>query len=81
LKHNAIGCIRTDDGITMTWGQNLCKKKYVDPYNEEVTFVVNAKTQEEFKELIRKELGIAIDFPLYAQAKDFVGFTDEENKD
>ena len=79
LKHNAIGCIQTNEGITLTWGKNLCKKKYVDPYHEEVTSIVEAKSENDFKELLKKELDITIDFQLSTKSKDFVGFTDDKN--
>ena len=70
----------TEEGITTTWGQTLCKRKYVDPYTELVTSVVESKTEKKFRELLKKEMGIVVDFPLCMKDEDFVGFTDESSK-
>ena len=67
----------TEEGwLTLIWGQALCKRKLVDPYTEHVTSVVETKTEEKFKELMTKETGIMIDFPLSIKGRDFTGFTD-----
>ena len=80
LKNNTVSGIVTEEGVIVTWGQSLCKRKYVDPYTEQVTSVIEAKTEEEFKDLIKKEMGIVIDFPLCMKDEDLIGFTDESSK-
>ena len=51
---------------------------YIDPYTEEVISVLETKTEAEFKEMIKKEMGVVINFPLSLKAIDFTGFTEEE---
>jgi len=78
LKKNAISCIQTDDGLTMSWGKSICKKKYIDSYTEEVVSIIKARNEEEFKLIVKKEMGIEINFPLCLKADDFTGFTEIE---
>ena len=78
LKHNAICCIQTNEGITITWGMNLCEKKYIDAYTEEVMSVAKAKTVKEFKEILKSNMGIKITFSLFTKERDFTGFTEEQ---
>ena len=80
LKVNAISSIQTDIGTTMTWGMHVCKKKYVDPYTEEIISEVEARNETEFKEMIKDEMGIVIDFPISLKAKNFTGFTEAKFK-
>ena len=74
LKHNAVTCIQTKEGKTVTWGQALCKIKYIDPYSQEIVTVVEAKTEKEFKDMLKVHMGIEINFPLFIKAKDYSGF-------
>ena len=78
LKHNAISCIQTNEGKIITWGMNLCKKKYIDPYTEEVVSVAKAKTEEEFKEMLNSNMGIKITFSLSTKERDFTGFKEQD---
>ena len=77
LKYNAISCLQTEEGITISFGMTICKKKYIDPYTEEIIEVIMPKTEEEFKNIIKKEMGIELGFPLTLQARDFTGFIEE----
>jgi len=78
LNNNAISCIQTKEGVTLTWGMNLCKKKYIDPLTEEVVSVRKAETEEEFKEMLKAEMGMKISFPLYMKTRNYTGFTEEQ---
>ena len=78
VKHNAISAIQKENGSVVTWGLAMCKKKYIDPYTEQVMSVVKAKDETEFKYMIKKEMGIDIDFDLSLKDKDFTGFTEEQ---
>ena len=75
LKNNAISCLEKDNGKILTWGQNFCEKKYIDPYTEELVRVVSTETEEEFKKLLKEEMGIEIDFTLAVKADNFKGFS------
>ncbi|XP_076819051.1 arylamine N-acetyltransferase, pineal gland isozyme NAT-10-like [Clavelina lepadiformis] len=75
LKYNTISCLLNEDGIVITWGLNMCKKKYIDPYTDQLTEVKLAKTEKELREILKKEMGLDIDFELKVQARDFKGFT------
>lgn len=76
LKFNAISYLQTKDGGLCTWGFNLCKKKYIDSYTEEIVSVVKAEDEKEFKKLIEDEMGTHLDFHLKPIARNFFGFTD-----
>ena len=79
LKYNAITTIQKENGSVVTWGLAMCKKKYIDPYTEEILSTVKAKDETEFKNMIKKEMGIDIAFDLSLKDRDFTGFT--ENKE
>lgn len=78
LKYNTISIIQTQNGGIWTWGYQMCKKIYIDPYTEEVVNVVKAKDQTEFKNMIKEEMGIELGFDLKLNDRDFTGFTEEQ---
>ena len=78
LKYNAVSAIHKENGIVGTWGFSMFKKKYIDPYTEEMMSVVVAKDETEFKNIIKKEMGIFIDFDLSLKDRDFTGFTEAQ---
>ena len=76
--NNTISCLSAEDGIALTWGYQYCKKKYIDPYTEEVIEVVVTKTENNFKKLLKEKWGLVLNFPLDLKAKNFIGFTDDK---
>jgi len=78
LKHNAISCVQTKEGMLIMWGMNFCKKKYIDPLTEEVVSAGKAETEEEFKDILKVEMGMKITFPLFMKTRDYTGFTEEQ---